>query len=254
MSELKFSPELFLGSKELIRFQEFMNEKSVLLVQLQANSFGLIKGGDDLIGNNFLVEEGTASSTIKIDEKSYAIDSNGDFIVREPLDNIVIPNESIYYWVRISHEKHSLEEGVVNVDSSGNLTGTSTKFTEVLRGLPNFPSKIKFVGASLNVEEYEVNEVISNTSVVLNGDLSAESDLQYSVVGTFTPGKVVQESDKYPFQYDSCEIELLQEPAPDAAPDKISGEEFYIARVRRVGAVVTIVDKRTEFLKMRWET
>lgn len=256
MAYLKFTPDLFLGKQELNKFQNFILDRQKLLIKLEGKTWGIVKNGSNVAGNNFLVAVGTSAGTVKIANKSYAIDSDANIITKRVEDNIAIPDNSVYYWMRISYQETTIEEGVVNIDGSGNLTGTSTKFTEVLRGLPDAPSKIKFSGSTLNLNEYEVVDVVSDTTVVLSGNFSAESNIRYMVVGTFTPGQSILEANKFPFVNDGCLLELVAETLVDTAPAKSPGMEtkqFYIARVRNVGGTVSVVDKRTEFFTYRFE-
>lgn len=257
MSAINLSEDLFLGTAELQRLIDFIDSDGYkkLLVD-NSYSFGIIKAGDDSELDNFKVESGTNTGTIKIATNSYALDENGNLIYKEAEDNIAIPDDNQYYWVKIKYEASTIEEGTVSVDNQGNLTGSSTKFTEILRGQPNHPAKIKFTDGSLNTQEYYVQEVISDTSAILLGVFQSESDLHYAVVGTFTPGVEPSESEKYPFQYDStiditvADGGLVLETVLNTAPSKTEGEEFYIARVKRNGSTLTIEDKRTEF----WRT
>jgi len=113
-----------------------------------------------------------------------------------------IANNGLWYWIKIAHQFINEEVGTVSIDVNGNLTGIDTKFTEVLRGAPNFPSKIRLLDASYNLLDYEIVEVIDDTTVLLAGvasSFTAESTLTYALLGTFTPGHVRTPTDKYPF-------------------------------------------------------
>lgn len=260
MDKLNFSSDLFIGKAELQRLSDFLSVNTFKkLLTFNSYSFGIIKESDDSDFDNFKVESGTNTGTIKIATVSYALDKNGEIIYKEIEDNIAIPDDSNYYWVKIAYEASTNEAGTVSIDSQGNLTGSGTAFEDVLRGQPNHPSRIKFTDASLNTSEYVVQEVISDTSAVLLGTFQAETDLRYAVVGTFTPGVYPSASEKYPFQYaGTLEISvagggLVLETVLNTAPSKIEGEEFYIARVMRNGSTVTIQDKRTEFWQLRSE-
>lgn len=246
MSNIRFSPDLFIGKQELDRFQTFMQEKLSLMIKTSANSWGILKNGSNVVGNNFLVQAGASSGTIKIAYESLAIDSNVNLIKKRIEDNIAITNDSNWYWLMISYNTTNIEDGIVAIDVNGNLTGVGTKFTETLRGIPDFPSKIKFSGSSSNISEYEVVNVIDDTNAIIAGIFTAETGLNYKIVGTFTPGIVVDENKKYPFNYDSCQLNAVAEDAVDTPPSKISGLQFYIARVRNVSGTVTIQDKRVE--------
>lgn len=250
MSNMKFSPDLFLGQVELDRFEKFIFEEGFKKFILQTtSSFGLIKNPNDSAFLNFKVELGTNSGTVKISE-GLAIDSDANYILNDSLlDNIDVPNDGNYYWLKISHKFDNQEVGVVSVDEQGNLTGIGTKFTEVLRGQPDIPSVIKLLTSSLNSQEYEVLEVLDDENVVLQGDFQVESNLKYGVIGSFTPATIQTIDQKYPFDYDSVDVEFIQEVTSNTPPAYVDGKEFFIARVRLVGVNVTVEDKRKDIFR-----
>lgn len=250
MSKIKFNPNLFLGKQELDRMQEFLDQSSFRewLIRNSA-SFGIVDNNQ--VNTNFKVSPGNSPATITIDSNSMAIDKLGQLISHKPTvqRDISIPLPNEYYWVKISYNASPIENGTVSIDSNGNLTGVGTSFLKVLRGLPNFPSRVKFHGSSLNTGEYVVNDVINDNNVVLQGAFQTEANLQYSVWGTFTPGHIANSLDANPFQYDNVTITLVRESiAPidpvTQAPVKIQDLEFFIARVRDVNGIVEIEDKR----------
>lgn len=252
MSFLKHKPNLFLGSAELNRMQRFLDDDGYRIILLKNSaSFGVVKYEKDISFQNFkVVEDVAGSGNFKIENESFAIDSIGRVIRQKPITNQVIPSDSSWYWIKIQHSYSVIEEGVVSIDINGNLTGSGTLFTEVLRGEPDFPSKISFPNSSKNILEYSIVEVVDDTTLLLNGiEFTPESGLTYRVVGTFTPGHVPSTNNKYPFQYDSCTISLVAESVQNTPPSKSEGVEFYIARVKNVGGVLTIQDKRTEQYK-----
>ena len=246
---LKHTTNLFLGVAELNRMQQFLDDDGYRTILLKNSaSFGIVKYEADPTFNNFkVVEDISGSGNYKIENESFAIDSTGKIIRQLPLTNQAIPSDGVWRWIKIAHAVRTLEIGTVAIDINGNITGTGTSFTDILRGQPDFPSKIKFTNSAGNLLEYEVVEVLSDTTALLAGTtFIAETDLTYEVVGTFTPGYVPSAGAKNPFQYDGCLISLVTEVTPNVAPTKTDGVEFYIARVRNVGGVLQIHDKRTE--------
>lgn len=240
--------DLFLGSQEINRLIKSLDEDGFRRLFLaDAISLGLFNNSVDGNFDNFKVEAGTNVGTIK-HAAGLAVDSNGLIIYRAATDLIIVTDDSLWYWVKIAHDYSSLEDGIVAIDGSGNLNGVGTEFTVVLRGLPNNPSRISFPDAVLNTGEYDVVEVNSNGSVILAGDFLPESNLHYSVVGTFTPDIDVPTGSKQPFQYDSCTLSLVAETVLDTPPAYTAGQQFYIARVNRTGATVTIQDKRKSYI------
>lgn len=263
MANIKFSPDLFLEVAELNRFKKTIDEdgfrKNILDNTVR---FGLIKNFRNQVFSNAKVERdfdtALGRKTIKIREIK-AIDSNGQFIYSPEINGLSIQSDGEWYWVKVSHQYSTEEQGTISIAANGDLTGIGTFFTQVLRGMPNFPARIKFTNSNFNTLEYDVLEVIDDTHAIVVHPANTgsgiatydiESGLKYSVVGTFTSGVSIPEVNKYPFQYDSARIEIVKELSTNMRPSYIEGQEFYIARVKVDGSTVIIQDKRLEY----WET
>lgn len=260
---LKFSPNLFLEVIELQKFKESLDlfgfRKNILE---NTASFGLIKNQkSDPNFDNGLVERDVDSGgdkTIKVRELS-GIDSDGAFIHQDATFQIVVPNDSQWHWVKVSHQFSNTENGTFTISTDGTLIGDgNAELLSILRGQPNFPSRVKFVNSTNNTLEYEVLEVTDDQTAILQhpaldgSSLSLfvpETDLQIKIVGTFTPGVVVPIADKYIFEYDSTLLQLVQEITPNTPPAFTQDKQFYLARIKRVGADVVIQDKRLDY----WE-
>jgi hypothetical protein len=244
MSQLKINPDLFLGSQELNRFKKFLDDDGFRKLFLQdAINFGLINNSKNGNFDNFRIEQGTNVGTIK-HGAGVAVDKNGNIIIKAITDNIAVPNDNAWYWVKIKYQFSSLEQGTVSIDLNGNLTGAGTEFLTILRGSPNNPVKVKFFGSVSNTSEYLVSEVINDTSALLSGDFIAESNLQLIIVGAFTPDAVVPSGSKDIYKYDGCLMTLVIETVSNTPPTLLTDEEFVIARIRRNGATLDIQDKR----------
>ena len=252
MSQIKISEGLFLEKQELDRWQKFIFQDG-FIKHLLHNSlrFGLIR--NSTLDPNFMwgrIETGTNAQTIKVNFTE-ALDKEGRVIIQPFRDNIAVPNDSNWYWVKLSYVASDAEVGLVSIDNQGNLTGVGTKFTEVLRGQPNFPAVVSFKDALNNILDYEVVQVIDDTNAILSGFFTAETNLQYRVVGTFTPGKVPTTAEKGVFQYDSASLQLVAETSLNTKPSSfVDGIDFALARVRIQGLQVIIQDKRTDI----WQT
>lgn len=263
MSYIRFSPDMFIGKQELEIFQTMLRERERILLLTQTKTWGLIKNGDNIVGENFNVRQGATSGTIKFSEDNYAIDSNANLIKKIAEDNIPIPADNFWYFVKINYLLTNQEQGTVSIAANGNLTGEGTDFLSKLRGVPDFPSKIKFTDITGNISEYEVVSVTSDTVAALSGVFIPESNLHYKIVGTFTPGITVTSDKKYPFNYDACNLALtksVNQPSTPTGledftpPFKVTGLEFFIAIVKNTGTgLVTIFDTRSEFFKWRFE-
>lgn len=253
MSKVKFSNDLFLGKVELDRFKEFLDDEGFRKFLLENSiKFGLTKDQyfDDSNDVNNQFENGRVyeGSSLTLGHKEIrGIDSDGNFIFKkEKTTGIEVPADSNWYWVKIKHAFSSKEVGTFEIDDSGNLTGTDSELSEVLRGQPNFPTRVKFINSNINTLEYDVLEIIDDENAILQGDFTPESDLELAVVGTFTPNSVPTTDEKEIFQYDSCTLSVEQETVNNTKPAYIEGTEFLIARVKNDGANLVIQDKRTE--------
>jgi len=247
----KINEELFLEKAELLRVIKGIEEKGFLFdKQTDANTWGIIRNKKlDSLFDYFKIVSTGSFDKFKI-KNGFAYDKDRLVIDYKYQDeDITIPLIATEYWVKISHIYESREVGTGSIGgvNMGTFTGVGTKFTEVLRGQPNFPAKIKFLNSVNYTLEYEVLEVVSDTTVILQGvfDLS-ESDLQYAVVGTFTYGYQPPTLHKEIFQYDSCQVDLVLNVGP--VPTLIDGKEFIIGKVSYTGAGTVIEDYRWDYI------
>ena len=253
MSRLNLQNDLFLGLQELQRQDKFIKEDGYIRIfKSLINNFGIVEVVSDTSFDNFKVQNGTNSGTIKISTDSYAIDNSINILFKESFDNLVVVDDNSWYWVKVSYLESTLETGFINLAANGNITGVGTKFSETLRDQNSYPVKISFPNSSLNTGDYQVVSVLSDTQAILSGSagFTDENNLDFEVVGSFTPGISYFWADRLPYIYDSCQLEFIAELSVNVPPAKTDGEEFYIARVKNNGGSVTIQDKRTELLTM----
>lgn len=259
MSNIKFVSNLFLEKEELNRFKEFLFDDGIKQNLLNnIKTYGIVRGVQlptltILEKDCFDVTNVGAGTFQVIINSGRAVDKNGNVLTLSQQYTLAIPNTPDWYWIKIAYRSRNEEIGTVDVDASGNLTGTGTEFLKTLRGQPNFPAKVVFTNAALNTGEYDIASVVSDTVAnlaVASGTVQAEVGLTMAVVGTFTPGYVVPGGDKKIFEYDDIDISLVLEDVlfPNVAPAKTQDEEFYLARVQTNGLNCIIHDKRTEFL------
>lgn len=268
MGYLKFSPDLFLESQELNRLKYFLDtfgfryffRKSALSYGLiDQNHFELNALTNQYLFDSFLsLPNGLVSQSLTVNSIDVnpllAISSAGEFIFQEKKQTISIPNNNTWYWVKIAFAYTTIERGSWSIDINGNITEPNLggDLTTILRGQPNFPSRIKFKNSLNNILEYDVVSVIDSNNAILAGtSFIAESNLQLVVVGTFSPGSVPTSSEKEIFQYDYCNITLTQEITLNTPTFKIQDSEFFLARVKNNGGVISVQDKRTEFYRFR---
>jgi hypothetical protein len=254
MSKLNINRNIFLEREELLRWQKFMLESPVNKTFLaNTSAWGIIdtSGGGTVL--DFKVEAGTNPGTVKIYNLSRALISSGLMIEQSAIDNVAIPNDGNYYWLKIGHQYSNIEEGVCSITSDGQVTGVNTIFTDVLRGQSlETPVKIKFSNSINNTGIYEVVDVVNDTNLILSGNsFTAESGLKYFVVGCTPIGETITSEQQLGlYFYDSCNLTQVLETTLDTTPSgKVQDSEFWIARVINNSGTVTIVDKRTEY----WE-
>ncbi len=254
---MNFKPadNLFMGIEEFNRFKLSIFEQGYkFIVQNYTSKFGILRNKIlDPNFNYFKTQIGSSSNNVKVLE-GYGVDK--DVSIIHQLSNaleIEITDNDIWQWLKINFIKSSIESGLSSIGGTNAslMTGVGTEFTKILRGQPNYPSKIKFVNSTrYNSLEYEVLEVIDDTNVLLNGIFDViETDLQFVVVGTFTPGAYPTSDEEQPFEYDNCLIELVDETIDNTAPGLNTNYEFFIARIMNSSIDgIIIQDKRSDYL------
>lgn len=250
--EVKLSENLFLGTAELTRIiQSLGDEGYKKLIANQTVNYGLVKDNSNVFENGKVLQ-GTNPFTIKVNETK-AIDKDLNFIYNPLTDNLTIPNDGFWYWVQVSFNLSNIEKGTYSIDSNGNLVGVGSELLTILRGKPDHASKIKFIGSTGNLMEYEVNTVIDDNNAVLSGSFTAESNLQLVVVGTFDP-IALDSSDKNIFLYDSSTLTISRETTLNTPPNIITPDViFNLARVKVVSGQIVIQDKRTSYWMFKSE-
>lgn len=239
MSKLKLSANLFLEVAELENFRRFIVDdgyKAVLKSMI--NNYGIVRINDK---DAFLVlSDATLADTINI-APGVAFTSELDRIVNESEIAIQVPASDIKTWIVISRSVTNYEKGTVSVTTDGTLTGSGTEFTKVLRGGDNFPNAVKFIDSKNNVLSYEVVNVVSDTSAVIAAPAVAENNIRYGVVGAFTPGFIPSASNELIYEYDSCQIRLVQSASK---PEIQDGIEFILAEINWDSGSMAVVDMR----------
>lgn len=266
MSKLNFNRNIFLEREELNNFQSFLASNMLLQAILQASySFGVVtndpskinagtttQGIADLV-DPFVVELGTVKGTIKV-LPGIAITSQGQFISVNIEDNIVVPDDGMYYWVKISYTTRNFEPGFVSINTKGVVSGT-TNFSGKVRGQStSTPTYIRFVkedgSIPLNNGNYQVVNVIDNQNLLLISATTfvAESNLRPIILGTLPVGGTFsQDQLNGLYTYDYYTISLIQEQSVNTPPDK-KVDQFYLSRViNNGGSIVVDNSKKTEY-------
>lgn len=242
MSRLKFSSNLFLEVNELQRFNKFLEEDGwKRAMKAISKNFGIVENASN---SYFKVTARSGSNSVIVINAGIAFDSNMDAIVMTDDLELSVGNTGSNRWVILSRAVTNEEQGTVSINSDGSLSGIGTEFTKVLRGQPNFPVKVKFNSKSNN-GEYEVVSVTSDTSALLSGSFVNQSNIKYSVVGTFTPGFQPTEDNKMIYEYDSYNIEVVDSEDRPA----VSEDEFILAMISfDASGSMNVSDERIRYM------
>lgn len=263
MSMLNISRNVFLEKEELTNMLSFFATAPLMKAVLQASySFGMVTNDPSKINPNtvnkpadednlvdpFKVETGTNSGTIKI-LPGMALTSQGEFIDIGVEDNIAVPNDSNFYWVKIGYQTRNYEKGYVSVNSQGVISG-SVNFSGKVRGQSSStPVSIRFEkqdgSVPINNGVYQIVNVIDNQNLLLTSASTfvAESNLRVIVLGTLPLGGVLtQEQRDGLYTYDDYVISLVPEVSLSTPPEK-EADEYYIARVQNSGGSVSVYNE-----------
>lgn len=206
MSKVKFSENMFLEVNELQRLVKFIGEDGYKkLFKSLIKTSGIIKNEGN---TNFKPSVKVDTENVLIVRKGLAYDDDLNAISMSSDFEAEILDTGSQRWVILSRDVSNLEAGKVSIDIDGSLSGVGTEFTKVLRGQPNFPTKVK-LDSELNFGEYEVVKVISDTSAILAGAFQNEGGLKYGVIGTFTPGFQPLEENRMIYEYDHYNIRVV---------------------------------------------
>lgn len=260
MSKINISRNVFLEKEELTNMLSFLVTAPLMKAVLQASySFGMITNDPSKINPNtvnkpadednlvdpFKVETGANSGTIKI-LPGMALTSQGNFIDINVEDNIAVPNDSNFYWVKIGYQTRNYEKGYVSVNSQGVVSG-SVNFSGKVRGQSSStPVSIRFEkqdgSVPINNGVYQIVNVIDNQNLLLTSASTfvAESNLRVIVLGTLPLGGVLTSEQRNGlYTYDDYVISLVPEVSVSTPPEK-EADEYYIARVQNSGGTVSV--------------
>lgn len=263
MSKINISRNVFLEKEELTNMLSFLVAAPLMKAVLQASySFGMITNDPSKINPNtvnkpadednlvdpFKVETGTNSGTIKI-LPGMALTSQGNFIDINVEDNIAVPNDSNFYWVKIGYQTRNYEKGYVSVNSQGVVSG-SVNFSGKVRGQSSStPVSIRFEkqdgSVPINNGVYQIVNVIDNQNLLLTSASTfvAESNLRVIVLGTLPLGGVLTSEQRNGlYAYDDYVISLVPEVSLSTPPEK-EVDEYYIARVQNSGGSVSVYNE-----------
>lgn len=259
MAQINVNRNTFLEKEEVMNMQSFLQNSLLGKILIAGSySFGIVTNNpkkfdsDFVTDENFIdnkvfeVEVGTQGGTIKI-LPGMAVNALGQVInLTSIYDNLTVPSDSVYYWLKVSYSTKNYENGLVSINQKGVVTGT-VDFSGKVRGQSGkTPVAIRFMkddgSQPLNNGVYEIVNVIDNKNLVLTSesDFVAESNLQVIILGTIPLGKVFTDKQlEGLYTYDYYTFSLVQEVTLEQPPTK-SSNEFYLARVRNNGGTVSV--------------
>lgn len=241
MSKLKISENLFLEVAELNRLVRFLKTEGYeQLVKSMVKSYGIVSNAEN---NYYKVTSKVGTSNSIIINPGIAFDSQLRAIKMENSLDMTITNTGMVRWLILQYKSTNFEKGTVAVTADGTIQGTGTAFTEVLRGQPNFPTKVVF-NSSTNTEEYEVVSVANDNSAILSGSFIPETGLRYSVIGAFTPGFEPTEENKRIYEMDSYEITVVD----SADVPQLTNDQFVLASIEFSGNGMIVTDRRSGYM------
>src|SRR5574344_608844 len=138
MSRLNLSENLFLEVNELNKILKFItNDGYKRIFKSIIKNYGIVE--DD--SNTYFKVTQKSDNVVTINS-GLAFDSNLDAIVLNESVDLTVSDTGTKRWIILSRATSHLEDGTISITSDGVMTGINTKFTEILRGQPNFPVKI----------------------------------------------------------------------------------------------------------------
>lgn len=269
MSQLNFTEGVYLDHHEMSRFDHFTRELLDKILKKKSKSLGIVDNLSQgkLSTSDYLVERGTNTDTngvwtCKSREGFSVIDNifkasgylpkqDNIFVISESIDNVELQDSSDFLLndkrVVVSRPYISYtEEGTCSINTSGQLTGVNTYFTQVLRGHNTpAPTKIKFINQDgstpTNDSVYEVSNVVNDlTAQLVGGTFSNESSLRYIVLGSYDLSQYLNLSTKRLYSYIHTTTLALRE------ANVLSTDLILADLVSNGDNTFTVVDRRQE--------
>jgi len=196
MSNLKISEDQYIGKQELNKLQSFLGDNGFrTFFQRFINTYGVAL--DNVFPNALQVVPGTTPGAITIKAGAIIDQTAQSGILFNDLINAYTLPQATLFNIYAKRDVTNAEMGTVSIDTLGNVTGVGTKFTDVLRGQPGNATTIRFPNSNFNVNDYVVLNVIDDTHMVVQApSFTAENNIKYGVVGTFSPGVIVSTAAK----------------------------------------------------------
>lgn len=255
MSRINIHRGTFLEKEELKRMLSFLENRSDVLAILSSSiSYGIVSSGA-VAGKPFSVTISETKNAIDI-AGGYIVTSNNKVFELTNVSAFPIPMDNKFYWLKVTPSEYNYENGVVQIDVSGNVSG-NVSFKGIVRSQSSgVATCIRFVKSDGSIPRnsyvYQVVDIVDDNNIVLSGGhvFVKESDLKVIVLGSIPMGgRFTDEQLEGLYTFTGVNVSLVQEQAVGQAPEK-GADEFYIARIKNNGGDIVWNDERLEFWKL----
>lgn len=260
MSQINVNRNTFLEKEEVMNMQGFLQNSPLGRIIIAGTyAFGIVTNDPAKYAPNFvpvapgfkaatpfLTEPGTGIGTVKV-LPGLALNNLAQVISITGIeDNIAIPQDGFFYWIKIAYDTKNYEDGLVSINQKGNVTGT-VNFAGKVRGQSGkTPVCIRFTkndgSQAVNNKVYEIVQTIDGQNLILtsNVEFVPENNLRVIILGTLPLGGVFGAAQLAGlYTYDYFKITLIKELELEVPPVK-ENTEFYIARIVNNGGTVTV--------------
>ena len=138
---LNIGNDLYLGTQEMVRLQGWLRDHfETLFKSAFTDAGGYLNNPNDRhsLGIGGLAV-GTTNPYVKLNKGLVIDPSLRVFSIVESDDYYELTSTNNFYFFA-TYEEQNWEEGTVTIDTSGNLSGLNTLFTEAIRPQPDFQS------------------------------------------------------------------------------------------------------------------
>lgn len=252
MSKINIHRGTFLEKEELVRMQSFSEDRSGVSALLSSSlTYGIVSPGAKA-GVPFSISVSSSGGAIDI-VGGYIITSANKAFKLSDTSEFAIPADNKFYWLKISSRERNYEDGTVQVDVSGNVSG-SVSFNGVVRSQSSgVPTCIRFVKSDgstpKNNQVYQVVDIVDDNNIILSGGqvFVKESDLKVVVLGSIPMGRrFTDEQLEGLYTFTDIKLSLIKEVSTGKAPQK-DVDEYYIARIKNNNGNIVWNDERSEF-------
>ena len=250
MSRINIHRGTFLEKEELTRMIGFFDNnivwRSILAV---SKTFGLVSPGS-VPGEEFMVTKSETAGCVNI--------TGGYVIPGIDINPFQVPDIQDYqipdgdWWMEISKRVVNYEEGTVQIDSSGNVSGT-VNFTGIVRSQSSgVPTCVRFVKVAddgtvtpaVNNRVYQILNILDSNTIQLSSGyaFTPETNLKIVILGSIPLGRRFtdeQQNDGL-YTFDSYAIRLI---AASSQPPVREDGEYIIARITASGGIVNEIDQ-----------